>query len=364
MAPRARELGIPFSGVPGPENAITDVPGVLVGQTTLIEGASGPHQVRTGVTAILPRGFDRPLRPVWSGTFSLNGNGEMTGTHWIRDGGYFCGPIVLTNTHAVGVAHHATVRWMIDYYPDEFHNHHLWALPVVAETYDGVLNDINAQPIQPSHIIEAINGAKAGPVREGNSGGGTGMIAYGFKGGTGTASRQVDVKGSPYHLGVLVQANHGAREWFQVKGLPYGVEGDGQNAGDLGSIIVIVATDLPMLPHQLTRVARRAALGIGRQGTAGGNSSGDIFLAFTTANPPPLPTDLDPWITLSALADPYFDGVYQAVVESIEEAVLNAMVAAEPMSYAKPPGRMIERVDLRRLVNLATRSGTGNEQGP
>lgn len=354
------DLGIPFSGVPGPENAITDVPGVLVGLTTLIEGEAGPHQVRTGGIAILPRGFQRPLRPVWAATFSLNGNGEMTGTHWIHDGGYFSGPIVITNTHAIGVAHYATVHWMINHYQDEFQGNHLWALPVVAETYDGVLNDINAQPIQPSHVLDAINGAKAGPVPEGNSGG-TGMIAYRFKGATGTASRLIDVNGTRYHLGALVQANHGAREWFQVQGLPYGATTDTPRSSDLGSIIVILATDIPMLPHQLNRVARRATLGIGRQGTAGGNSSGDIFLAFTTAHPPPPPTDPNPWVPLSALADPYFDSVYVAVVESVEEAVLNAMVAAEPMRTAKPPGRVIERVNLQRLVELAIRTGPGDK---
>lgn len=356
---RARDLGLPFRGQPGTFNAITDVPGVLVGLTTLIHGEGplvvGEGPVRTGITAILPRGYHTPLSPVWAGTFRFNGNGEMTGVHWIEDGGYFAGPICLTNTHSVGIAHHAAVQWMIRQYPDDFLPQHQWAMPVVAETYDGVLNDINGQHIQAPHVLAALNQAHSGPVPEGSVGGGTGMIAYGFKAGTGTASRQVSIAGEGFHVGVLVQANHGARPWFSVGGVPW--VGGPQPAvdHDMGSIIVIIATDIPMMPHQLKRVARRATIGMGRNGTVGGNSSGDLFLAFSTAMGPPLPADDTPFVSLRALADPQFDAVYEAVADSVEEAVLNAMVAALPMQAVKPDGVWVEAISHEQLRALARR---------
>ena len=227
--PRARDLAIKFPGSTGPFNALTDVPGVLVGYKTLNferpEKENFSHlPVRTGVTAILPRGYQRIPRPAWAGQFCLNGNVEMTGTHWIHDAGYFFGPICLTNTHSVGIVHHATTRWMIDHYNDYFNNEHVWAMPVVAETYDGILNDINSQPITVEDVMFALKGAKSGRLEEGNVGGGTGMICYEFKGGTGTASRQINIDRNQYTVGVLVQANHGRRDWITISGVPVGRE--------------------------------------------------------------------------------------------------------------------------------------------
>ncbi|HET9396242.1 MAG TPA: P1 family peptidase, partial [Nitrospiraceae bacterium] len=278
-------MGLPFPGQPGPHNAITDIPGVRVGYRTLIS-----ERVRTGVTAILPRGFATELRPAWSGFFALNGNGELTGTHWIEDAGYFCGPICLTNTHSVGIVHHAASRWMIGHHAPEFRDDHVWAMPVVAETYDGVLNEINAQQVTEADVLAAIRDAGTGAIAEGNVGGGTGMICYEFKGGTGTASRVVTVGSAEYTVGVLVQANHGIRDWLTILGVPVGLRlnQDRLFQSERGSIIVAIGSDAPMMPHQLRRVAKRAALGIGRNGTPGGNNSGDMFLAFSTANDIPL----------------------------------------------------------------------------
>nr|WP_260842008.1 P1 family peptidase [Siminovitchia fortis] len=282
----ARDLGLPFPGVTGTYNAITDIPGVEVGFSTVIDGEGpvdiGRGPIRTGVTAILPRGKKERMQPIWAGFYGLNGNGEMTGTHWINDGGYFLSPICLTNTHSVGIAHHATVKWMINQYEEQYRDEHLWAMPVIAETYDGVLNDINGQHIQEEHVMAAIQSAESGPVAEGNVGGGTGMICYEFKGGTGTSSRVVNIGGEPYAVGALVQANHGIRDWLTILGVPVG-EHLSENkvlSAEQGSIDVIIGTDIPMLPHQLKRVAKRAAIGIGRNGTPGGNDSGDISLAF------------------------------------------------------------------------------------
>lgn len=224
---RARELGLRFEGNTGPQNALTDVNGVCVGETTIIAGGEGPlfpgkGPVRTGVTAILPRGHDAKPKPVWAGQFSLNGNGEMTGSHWIRDAGYFHDPICITNTHSVGIAHHAAVRWMVNTYASHYREHHLWAMPVIAETYDGVLNDINGQHVTEEHILSALSSATGGPVAEGNTGGGTGMICYEFKGGTGTSSRVIEIDALPYTLATLVQVNHGIRDWLTVLGVPVG----------------------------------------------------------------------------------------------------------------------------------------------
>ena len=343
--PRARDYGLDFPGRTGESNAITDVPGVLVGMTTLVlgEGAliRGKGPVRTGVTAILPRGFDAS-NPVWAGISALNGNGEMTGSHWIADGGYFQGPICLTNTHSVGMAHHAAVRWIIDHGPGGTGEHN-WALPVVAETYDGVLNDIDGQHVTDEHVRAAIDSATAGPVAEGNTGGGTGMICYEFKGGTGTSSRRV----GPHVVAALVQANHGMRDWFTVLGVPVGraLRDDRLLDRETGSIIVILATDAPMMPHQLQRLARRASLGIARHGTPGGNSSGDIFLAFSTANAMPRSRRAGDVREFSFLNDDSFDPYYLAAVQATEEAVINAMVAAESMTTLRPHGLTCRALD-------------------
>jgi D-aminopeptidase len=353
--PRARELGLDLPGTPGPWNAISDVAGIHIGHTTIIEDAPRPGRplpVRSGVTAILPHAASPTPVPVFAGIHRFNGNGEMTGSHWIEDGGYFVGPVLITNTHSVGMVHHGAIRWMLDRYASTYNGRdHLWVMPVVAETYDGVLNDINGQHITADHAIAALNAAKAGAVAEGNTGGGTGMISYGFKGGTGSASRLVDIGGRAYTIGTLVQANHGISEWLTICGVPVGRELHGLEPAtpcvpqpERGSIIVVIATDLPLLPHQLKRLARRAAIGIGRNGTPGGNSSGDIFLAFSTANPRPMPHRSDARLTLDMINDERLDPVYMAAVESVEEAVLNAMCAAQDMApiRALPTSQLIE----------------------
>ncbi|HQU67679.1 MAG TPA: P1 family peptidase [Albidovulum sp.] len=338
---RARDLGLDVPGLPGPLNAITDVPGVEVGQTTIISG-DGPLQspkgpVRTGVTAILPRGHDNELSPVWAGIYALNGNGEMTGSHWIKDGGYFHGPVLITNTQSVGMAHHAATGWMIDHYP-QIREDHFWCMPVVAETYDGCLNDINGRHVKEEHVLAAIDSAKGGPVAEGAVGGGTGMIAYEYKGGTGTASRKI----GDHTVGVLVQANHGIRDWLTVFGTRVGhlMRDDLLFDQERGSIIVVVATDAPMMPHQLQRLARRAAIGIGRNGTPGGNNSGDIFLAFSTANRRSRASMETGVLSFDWLSDNDFDPYYLAAVEATEEAVINAMLAAEDFETLKPAGKV------------------------
>ena len=345
--PRARGLGLRLPGTPGPLNAITDVPGVSVGTTTLIQGDT----IRTGVTAILPRPRDHLLNPVWSGVFSLNGNGEMTGTHWIRDGGWFTGPVTITNTFSVGLAHHATVRWLAAEFPKAMERL-VWVLPVAAETYDGWLNDIAGQHVTEADVIAAIDNAHTGPVREGNSGGGTGMICYEFKGGTGTASRRIHVAGADYTIGALVQANHGLRDWLTVCGTRVGEHMPANKiwSRETGSIIVVLATDAPLIPTQLERLARRASIGIGRGGTPSGNNSGDIFLAFSTANDPgPLPEQ--PRVHFDALSNEVLDPMFLGAVESVEEAVLNALVGAETMTGHH--ARRVHAIDHAELVRLA-----------
>ncbi len=356
--PRGRDLGLPFPGETGRYNAITDIPGVEVGFTTRIEGEGalieGQGPVRTGVTAILPLGRQPEPEPVWAGMYALNGNGEMTGTHWIRDGGYLVGPVCITNTHSVGIVHHAATRWMIRTYAEAWRNEHLWAMPVVAETYDGVLNDINGQHVTEADALAALDGATSGAVPEGNVGGGTGMICYEFKGGTGTASRRLEIDGSAFHVGALVQANHGIRPWFTVLGRRLGPrmpEGRLLDA-EQGSIIAILATDLPLAPHQLTRLAKRAAIGIGRGGTPGGNNSGDIFLAFSTANRGPLPQLAALRRDFVMINDEAFDPIYLAAVEAIEEAVVNAMLAADDMTTVRPAGHVCRALDGERLMEL------------
>lgn len=348
--PRARGLGVPLSGVPGPANAITDVPGVSVGLTTLIDAH---RPIRTGVTAILPRPAEQLLEPVWAGIFSMNGNGEMTGAHWIAEAGWLTCPITITNTFSVGLAHHATVRWMAEKFQADFARGDTWILPVAAETFDGHLNDIAGFHVTEDHVRAAIDGASTGPVAEGSVGGGTGMICYEFKGGTGTASRRIKIDdGTEATIGVLVQANHGIRPWLRIAGRDCAnVDLGGQRvyARETGSIIVIVATDAALSPIQLQRLARRASLGIGRGGTPSGNNSGDIFLAFSTANgfgrlPEP------PRHTLACLSNELLDPIFMGVVEAVEEAVLNALVAAQTMTGFG--GRVVEAIDTAKLRAL------------
>lgn len=363
--PRARDLGLPFDGTPGPWNAITDVPGIAVGQHRLIEAQPRPGRkvaVRTGVTAIIPHADAAVPTAVFAGLHRFNGNGEMTGTHWIEDGGHFLGPVVLTNTHSLGIAHHATIRWMIDRFPGTYQQGRPhWVMPVVSETWDGILNDINAQALAEGDVLAALAAARPGPVAEGNSGGGTGMIAYGFKAGTGTASRRLAVAGGEYTIGTLVQANHGQRDWLTIRGVPVGQElaamGHGAEMPERGSIVVIIATDIPMAPHQLRRLARRATIGIGRGGTPGGNNSGDIFLAFSTANPRPLTEGAPEIRNLAMIDNEAFDPIYLATVEAVEEAVINAMVAAEGMDGAADGRGRVEALPIPDLLEVMARYG-------
>ena len=348
--PRARDLGLPFPGTPGPLNAITDVPGVTVGLCTLTDPA---RRMRTGVTAILPRPGGEP-RPVWAGHYALNGNGEMTGTHWINDAGYFIGPVMITNTHGVGAVHLGATHWMIDHYAAHFRDQHAWAMPVVAETYDGVLNDINALHVRPEHALEALEALSDGPVAEGSTGGGNGMICYEFKGGTGTSSRRVGISDRVYTVAALVQANHGIRPWLTILGRPVGQlmpEGAFYSA-ETGSIIVILATDAPLSALSLRHLARRAAIGIGRGGTPGGNNSGDIFLAFSTANDGPMPHYGGPVLTRQELNGEHIDPLYLGAVEAVEEAVVNALVAGEDAPTVKPEGLTCRAIDTERLAAL------------
>lgn len=325
--PRARDLGVPFDGQPGPLNAITDVAGVEVGQTTLIERDGklevGRGPVRTGVTVILPRGRANPA-PVFAGWFSLNGNGEMTGTAWIDEAGELAGPVVFTNTYSVGVVRDAVVAWQLRHLP---HGDVSWALPVVAETWDGWLNDIDGFHVKPEHVFSAIETAHGGPVDEGSVGGGTGMVCHEFKGGIGTASR---IAGR-YTVGVIVQANYGVREELRVAGVPVGreiTEGTFKRR-ESGSILIVIATDAPLLPHQLKRVAKRASLGLARNGSYSGDESGDLFLAFSTANP--VPGGAKPMTQVTAMANETLDPIFIATVRATEEAIINALVAGETM---------------------------------
>jgi D-aminopeptidase len=361
---------LPFQGEPGANNAITDVPGVLVGFATIDrerDGLSvGEGPVHSGVTAILPRGRRDALSPVWAGHFNLNGNGELTGTHWIHDAGYFTSPICLTNTHAVGIAHHATVKWMIRQYP-AFRLDHAWAMPVIGETYDGLTSDICGMHVTEAHVFAALDSASAGPVEEGNVGGGTGMLTYEFKGGTGTASRLVDIGNRDYTVAALVQSNFGSRKDLTILGVPVGREWPqdapltAMSQPDTGSIIVIIGTDLPLLPQQLRRLAKRGAMGIARTGAPGGHYSGDIMLAFSVANDVGLPgltaAEQPARYAMEYINDHFFDGIYDAVVQSVEEAIINALVAARPLPIIKPPGYSAVAIDHRRLQDLMRRFG-------
>ena len=349
--PRARDLGIPFDGTPATLNAITDVAGVEVGQVTLISGEGkltpGKGPVRTGVTAVIPRGKDSTDQ-VFGAWFTLNGNGEMTGTTWVEESGFIEGPIMITNTHSVGTVRDAVIAWQMKKQGKTFQP---WSLPVVAETWDGFLNDINGFHVKPEHVAQALDQAASGPVAEGSVGGGTGMVAHQFKGGIGTSSRKIEIDGVSYTVGVLVQANYGGREGLMIAGVPVGREiadlMPKQGTPDTGSIIVVVATDAPLLPHQLKRVVKRAALGIARNGGIGGNSSGDIFIAFSTAN---AGAGKEASVaTLKMLPNDRINPVFLGTVQATEEAIINAMIAAETMTgrdgntvYAIPHDRLIE----------------------
>ena len=341
--PRARDLGVPFDGTPGPNNAITDVKGVEVGDTTLISGEGrlvvGKGPVRTGVTAILPRGKTNN-DAVFAGWFTLNGNGEMTGTTWLEDSGFLDGPVMITNTHSVGVVRDAVIAWKVKRGSPDMEGY-WWSLPVVAETWDGWLNDINGFHVHPEDAWHALDTAHSGPVDEGNVGGGTGMICNEFKGGIGTASRVLDAKDGGYTVGVLVQCNYGRRAQLRIAGVPVGKEipehpayedtaSSGMNTKDVGSIIVIVATDAPLIPTQLKRVARKVSLGLGRDGSYSGDGSGDIFLAFSTSNPGA--NGSKGLHQLTMLPNDSLDPIFLATVQATEEAVVNAMVAAETMT--------------------------------
>ena len=363
--PRARDIGIPFNGTTGKFNAITDVKGVEVGYSTIIYGTGknilGKGPVRTGVTAILPRG--KTNSPVFSNWYSLNGNGEMTGTTWITESGFLETPVMITNTNSVGVVRDAVLKWFVDkhWYKENF----WYTYPVVAETYDGFLNDIYGFHVNESNAYEALDSAKTGYIKEGNVGGGTGMMCLGFKGGTGTSSRVVKIKDSTYTVGVLVQANFGGKRALTIAGVPIGKElkdtlnnelklppASYRKEGD-GSIIVVVATDAPLLPHQLKRIAARVPLGIGIVGGRGNNSSGDIFIAFSTANPSAF--QRNDFTRVEQLPNDLIDPLFEGTVEAVEEAIINAMVAAETMegingnkSYALPHKPVI---DLLRKYN-------------
>ena len=342
---RARDLGIPFDGTPGPLNAITDVDGVLVGQTTLIKGSGklivGQGPIRTGVTAVLPRAPAAMLDHfAFAGWYSQNGSGEMTGTAWVEESGFLEGPVLITNTHSVGVVHDAVIAWRVAHGPADATDF-WWSTPVVAETWDGWLNDINGFHVKPEHVFQAMDNARGGPIEEGNVGSGTGMICYGFKGGIGTSSRKLPAKNGGYTVGVLVQCNYSgsSRNNLRIAGVPVGREIPGSEPytglpselSEGGSIIAVVATDAPLLPHQLKRIARRVTLGLGRTGGIGGNDSGDLFISFSTANPKASDIDHGP-VDLKMVPNDSMDPLFAATVQATEEAIVNAMVAATDMT--------------------------------
>lgn len=369
LKPRARDLGVPFDGKPGANNAITDVNAVEVGYTTLISG-SGDKAVRTGVTAVLPQGknFNGRLFAAWH---ALNGNGEMTGTTWIEESGGLGSPILITNTHSVGIVRDAVIEWGAKKFPSGGYSGD-FSLPVVAETWDGYLNDINGFHVKKEHVFAALDSAKSGSIAEGNVGGGTGMASHGFKAGTGTASRVLDVRFGGYTVGVLVQANYGGRPLFTVAGVPVGreitdlqmkipqaaVAGLNKKTEEgAGSIIVVLATDAPLLPHQLKRLAQRISMGIGRLGGRGENSSGDIFIAFSTANASEFGKN-EGVANIQMLPNDRINQLFVATVQATEEAIINSMVAAETMTgykggtiYALPHDRLQEALKkYNRLV--------------
>ena len=360
--PRARDLGVPFDGKTGKYNAITDVQGVEVGHSTIISGEgeniAGKGPIRTGVTAIFPRGKAKKFSPVYANWYSLNGNGEMTGTTWVTESGFLETPIMITNTNSVGVVRDAVLKWYVD--TNWYQGEDWWyTYPVVAETYDGFLNDIYGFHVKEKHVVEAIANSKGGKVQEGNVGGGTGMMCLGFKGGIGSSSRLVTVKDSTYTIGVLVQSNFGSRNNLNIAGVHVGRElkdtlrtkynappSSRRQEGD-GSIIVIVATDAPLLPHQLKRIAHRVTIGMGNVGGRGSNGSGDIYLAFSTANETAF--NRDNTTTVQTFSNDLMTPLFEGTVQAVEEAIINAMVAAETMtgingntSYALPHDLLID----------------------
>ena len=347
-SPRARDLGIPFEGTPGPLNSITDVKGVEVGYRTLISGEGklqvGVGPVRTGVTAIFPRGKSS-VDPVFAGWFTENGNGEMTGTTWVEESGFLYGPVMITNTHSVGVVRDTVIDWQLKHgTPIPLED--WWSLPVVGETWDGELNDINGFHVKPEDAIAAMQDAHSGPIAEGNVGGGTGMVCFEFKGGTGTSSRKLPENLGGYTIGVLVQCNFGVRHLLRIAGVPVGYEIPlDAHRSDVGSIIVVVATDAPLLPHQMKRIARRVTLGLGRLGSISGNDSGDIFIAFSTANDGAGLAQKS--ASVLALANGQMDSLFEATVQATEEAVVNAMIAAKTMTGVN--GHTVEALPHDRL---------------
>jgi D-aminopeptidase len=350
--PRARDLGVPFEGTPGPLNAITDVPGVTVGHSTIIEDYDNGSAARTGVTAILPRGMDSVTLPVFGGTAVLNGAGEMTGTIWVEASGFLEGPVMITGTHSVGMVFEETIKWRINKAEPDVTGY-AWSDPVVAETWGGRLNDENGFYVHPQHVVEAIETAKSGPVAEGNVGGGTGMVCYQFKCGIGTASRVVETADGEFTVGALVQANYGWRDSLTVAGVPVGKEITVSKVADrrtpmndeMGSIIVVIATDAPLLPHQLKRVATRAGLGIARVGGMASNGSGDIFIAFSTANPQELRAGTN--LSVRLMGNENITPVFMGAALATEEAIVNALVAARTMTGFR--GTTIEAIDHEAL---------------
>ena len=363
--PRARDLGIPFDGSPGPFNAITDVEGVTVGHHTLVEDLPNGRSARTGVTAILPLGRDSLMQPVFGAWFSLNGCGEMTGTTWIEESGQLDGPVMLTNTHSVGSVHEATIAWRIQQGGSDASGY-FWSTPVVAETWDGPLNNVNGFHVTSAHVASALEGAKIGPVAEGNVGAGTGVVCYDFKCGIGTASRVVKVLGETYTLGVLVQANHGSRDELLISGVPVGRyvatdqtdETSTTGVGKNSSIIIVVATDAPLLPHQLKRVVKRAALGLARTGAVAHNGSGDIFVAFSTAERSL--GRVDRVMTHRSVPNDVIDPLFNATVQATEEAIVNALVAARDM--AGDQGHSAKALPHDELMKVLERYGRTAER--
>jgi D-aminopeptidase len=362
-AERARDLGIPFDGVTGPLNAITDVEGVTVGLVSIVRDLPDERAVRTGVTAVLPLGEASSQHPVFAGWFSLNGNGEMTGTTWIEESGYLEGPVMITNTHSVGTVHQAAIEWRVAQGRAD-DTGYWWSLPVVAETWDGHLNDINGFHVKAEHVHAALNSAAGGAVAEGNVGGGTGMICHEFKCGTGTSSRIAKTAAGSYTVGVLVQANYGLRDTLRIAGVPVGqhlVEDRAyasltQPVDESGSIIVVVATDAPLLPHQLKRIAKRAGLGVARVGGMAGNGSGDIFVAFSTARADE--NEEGSTLKVRMLVNDAISPLFDATVLATEEAIVNAMVAAKDMQGdLGHVAKAIDHDDLRRVLRQYNRLG-------
>jgi D-aminopeptidase len=349
---RLRELGIRIGTLPpGPHNAITDVAGVLVGHHTLIYDQ--PRVARTGVTVIVPRGGEIWKDAAFAGFHSYNGAGEMTGVHWIDESGLLGSPIALTNTHQVGLVRDTLIGYAQEKGLSEYS-----ALPVVGETYDGGLNDLDGFHVRPEHVLAALTEARSGPVAEGSVGGGTGMICHDFKGGIGTASRQAEIAGIRYTVGALVQANHGSREDLRVDGVPVGREldlaripGPWPSGPPGGSLLVVLATDAPLVSDQCRRLARRATLGMARCGGIGHNTSGDLFLAFAVGNH--VPVDSEPWFSLRMLAQQELNPLFYAAAESVEEAIVNCLTAADTMTGFG--GRTVYGLPLEELQSIWSR---------